>query len=205
MPRERYSEWEANHHDRISRAAFQAAAAQDPVSRACPRARLKSTVSFRGRGIRRSMCSPPMEQEYFAIRNATTLYDLTPMVKYRVAGPDALPYSIVWSPAMSPSSSRTGWPIASGATMPAISSTTAPCFVWGEMNIESVRRNARSIGCSIRRSVSTSKSARSPSRSPRSRFRGRPPAPCSRPLGLPGVEKLKPFEIGYFSLGRAID
>src|SRR6266851_2507537 len=33
-----------------------------------------------------------VEQEYFAIRNATTLYDLTPMVKYRVAGPDALPY-----------------------------------------------------------------------------------------------------------------
>jgi aminomethyltransferase len=33
-----------------------------------------------------------MEQEYFAIRNATTLYDLTPMVKYRIAGPDALGY-----------------------------------------------------------------------------------------------------------------
>ena len=33
-----------------------------------------------------------VEQEYFAIRNATTLYDLTPMVKYRVSGPDALPY-----------------------------------------------------------------------------------------------------------------
>ncbi len=33
-----------------------------------------------------------VEQEYFAIRNATTLYDITPMVKYRVAGPDALPY-----------------------------------------------------------------------------------------------------------------
>ncbi len=33
-----------------------------------------------------------MEQEYFAIRNATTLYDLTPMVKYRIVGPDALPY-----------------------------------------------------------------------------------------------------------------
>src|SRR5258707_14436214 len=33
-----------------------------------------------------------MEQEYFAIRNATTLYDLTPMVKYRVAGSHALPY-----------------------------------------------------------------------------------------------------------------
>ena len=33
-----------------------------------------------------------VEQEYFAIRNATTLYDLTPMVKYRIAGPDAERY-----------------------------------------------------------------------------------------------------------------
>ncbi|HEX4506960.1 MAG TPA: aminomethyltransferase family protein [Alphaproteobacteria bacterium] len=29
------------------------------------------------------------EQEYFAIRNATSLYDLTPMVKYRIAGSGA--------------------------------------------------------------------------------------------------------------------
>jgi aminomethyltransferase len=33
-----------------------------------------------------------VEQEYFAIRNACTLYDLTPMVKYRVAGPAAQRY-----------------------------------------------------------------------------------------------------------------
>src|SRR5258708_3182702 len=33
-----------------------------------------------------------VEQEYFAIRNATTLYDLTPMVKYRIPGPPALPF-----------------------------------------------------------------------------------------------------------------
>jgi aminomethyltransferase len=33
-----------------------------------------------------------VEQEYFAVRNATTLYDLTPMVKYRIAGPDAERY-----------------------------------------------------------------------------------------------------------------
>jgi aminomethyltransferase len=33
-----------------------------------------------------------VEQEYFAIRNATTLYDLTPMVKYRITGPDAVAY-----------------------------------------------------------------------------------------------------------------
>jgi aminomethyltransferase len=30
-----------------------------------------------------------VEQEYFAARNAATLYDLTPMVKYRIQGPDA--------------------------------------------------------------------------------------------------------------------
>jgi aminomethyltransferase len=33
-----------------------------------------------------------VEQEYFAIRNSTTLYDLTPMIKYRIAGAGALDY-----------------------------------------------------------------------------------------------------------------
>src|ERR1700731_776313 len=33
-----------------------------------------------------------VEQEYFAIRNASSLYDLTPMVKYRIVGPDASRY-----------------------------------------------------------------------------------------------------------------
>ncbi|HUN76976.1 MAG TPA: aminomethyltransferase family protein [Steroidobacteraceae bacterium] len=33
-----------------------------------------------------------VEQEYFAIRNAASLYDLTPMVKYRISGPDATRY-----------------------------------------------------------------------------------------------------------------
>lgn len=30
--------------------------------------------------------------EYFAIRNSTGVFDLTPMTKYRIKGPDALPY-----------------------------------------------------------------------------------------------------------------
>ncbi|MEI9984590.1 MAG: hypothetical protein WDN69_16130 [Aliidongia sp.] len=33
-----------------------------------------------------------VEQEYFAIRNACSVYDLTPMVKYRIAGRDAERY-----------------------------------------------------------------------------------------------------------------
>ena len=32
------------------------------------------------------------ETEYFAIRNATAVFDLTPMTKYRITGPDALDY-----------------------------------------------------------------------------------------------------------------
>ena len=33
-----------------------------------------------------------LEQEYFALRNTATLYDLSPMVKYRIGGPDAPRY-----------------------------------------------------------------------------------------------------------------
>jgi len=32
------------------------------------------------------------EMEYFAIRNATAVFDITPMTKYRIRGPDALAY-----------------------------------------------------------------------------------------------------------------
>ena len=32
------------------------------------------------------------DTEYFAIRNSTAVFDLTPMTKYRIAGPDALEY-----------------------------------------------------------------------------------------------------------------
>ena len=34
------------------------------------------------------------DTEYFAIRNATAVFDLTPMTKYRITGPDALEYLI---------------------------------------------------------------------------------------------------------------
>lgn len=37
-------------------------------------------------------CYSDVETEYFAIRNAATLYDLSPMIKYRIAGPDAVDY-----------------------------------------------------------------------------------------------------------------
>jgi aminomethyltransferase len=33
-----------------------------------------------------------VEQEYFAARNTTALFDISPMTKYSIAGPDAVPY-----------------------------------------------------------------------------------------------------------------
>ena len=32
------------------------------------------------------------DMEYFAIRNSTGVFDITPMTKYRITGPDALDY-----------------------------------------------------------------------------------------------------------------
>ena len=37
-------------------------------------------------------CFTTVEAEYFAIRNAATLFDVSPMIKYRIAGPDAARY-----------------------------------------------------------------------------------------------------------------
>ena len=37
-------------------------------------------------------CYSVLEDEYFAIRNATAVFDLTPMTKYRITGKDGLPY-----------------------------------------------------------------------------------------------------------------
>jgi len=37
-------------------------------------------------------CYSVLEDEYFAIRNATAVFDLTPMTKYRITGKDGLAY-----------------------------------------------------------------------------------------------------------------
>ncbi len=37
-------------------------------------------------------CYTVLEEEYFAIRNATAVFDLTPMTKYRISGQDGLAY-----------------------------------------------------------------------------------------------------------------
>ncbi|HEY7841756.1 MAG TPA: aminomethyl transferase family protein, partial [Gammaproteobacteria bacterium] len=37
-------------------------------------------------------CFTTVQQEYFAIRNACSVFDITPITKYRIEGPDGLAY-----------------------------------------------------------------------------------------------------------------
>ena len=95
------------------------------------------------------------ETEYFAIRNATGVFDLTPMTKYRITGPDALAYldRLVTRDMkkIRPDASLTR----SGAMTRDRSSTTARSFISATANTACVRRNATMRGCWTRRSVST--------------------------------------------------
>jgi len=141
------------------------------------------------------------EQEYFAIRNATTLYDLTPMVKYRVAGPDAVPYLnrlvtrdiaklkpdrvayCVWC-------NDAGHLIDDGTVFRLGSSDYRICTA--ERQIDWLLDSA--IGFDVEISEVTEQIAALSMQGPTS---------CAvlKTAGLRGAENLKPFEIGYFALG----
>jgi aminomethyltransferase len=142
-----------------------------------------------------------MEQEYFAIRNATTLYDLTPMVKYRVAGADAVPYLnrlvtrdiaklkpdrvayCVWC-------NDAGHLIDDGTIFRLGSSEYRLCTA--ERQIDWLLDSA--IGFDVEISEVTEQIAALAVQGPTS---------CAvlKAVGLQGVETLRPFEIGYYALG----
>jgi aminomethyltransferase len=142
-----------------------------------------------------------MEQEYFAIRNAATLYDLTPMVKYRVAGPGAVPYLnrlvtrdiaklkpdrvayCVWC-------NDAGHLIDDGTVFRLGSSDYRLCTA--ERQIDWLLDSA--IGFDVEISEVTEQIAALALQGPTS-------FAVLKTLGLAGVEKLKPFEIGYFTVG----
>ncbi len=143
-----------------------------------------------------------VEQEYFAIRNATTLYDLTPMVKYRVVGRDAL--RLLESP---------GYPgcrqaeAGSGCLLRLVQRCRTSDRRWHDFSPRAIpstafaRRNGRSIGCSTRRIGFDVEISEVTEQIAALAVQG--PTSCAvlKAAGLTGVEKLKPFEIGYFSLG----
>jgi aminomethyltransferase len=142
-----------------------------------------------------------MEQEYFAIRNATTLYDLTPMVKYRVAGPDAVTYlnRLITRDVAKLKPDRVAYCVWCNDAGHLIDDGTVFRLGESEYRICTAERQIdwfldSAIGFDVEISEVTDQIAALAVQGPTS---------CAvlRAAGLRGVEALKPFEIGYFSLG----
>jgi len=143
-----------------------------------------------------------MEQEYFAIRNATTLYDLTPMVKYRVAGPDALAYlnRLVTRDVAKLKPDRVAYCVWCDDAGQLIDDGTVFRLGADEYRVCTAERQLdwlldSAIGFDVEVAEVTEQIAALAVQGPTS---------CAvlKALGLQGVEQLKPFEIGYFSLGE---
>jgi aminomethyltransferase len=142
-----------------------------------------------------------MEQEYFAIRNATTLYDLTPMVKYRVAGPDALPFlnRLVTRDVGKLKPDRVAYCVWCNDAGHLIDDGTIFRLRASEYRLCTAERQLdwlldSAVGFDVEIAEVTEHIAALAVQGPTS---------CAvlKALGLQGVERLKPFEIGYFALG----
>ncbi len=142
-----------------------------------------------------------VDQEYFAIRNATTLYDLTPMVKYRVVGPDAAAYlnRLVTRDVAKLKPDRVAYCVWCDDAGHLIDDGTIFRLGEAEYRICTAERQLdwlldSAIGFDVQISEVTGEIAALAVQGPTS---------CAvlKAAGLAGIDRLKPFEIGYFSLG----
>ena len=142
-----------------------------------------------------------VEQEYFAIRNATTLYDLTPMVKYRIAGSGATAYlnRLVTRDVRKLQANRVaycvwcndaGHLIDDGTLFRLSDSEYRLCT--GERQLDWLLDSA--IGFDVEIIEVTADIAALAVQGPTS---------CAtlKDFGLRGIQALKPFEIGHFDVG----
>jgi aminomethyltransferase len=143
-----------------------------------------------------------VEQEYFAIRNAATLYDLTPMVKYRIVGPDAVPYlnRLVTRNLAKLKPDRVAYCVWCNDAGHVLDDGTVFRLGDGEYRLCTAERQIdwlldSAIGFDVEIGEVTEQIAALALQGPTS---------CAvlRAAGVNGVERLKPFEIGYFSLGQ---
>src|SRR5271165_5365361 len=142
-----------------------------------------------------------VEQEYFAIRNAATLYDLTPMVKYRIAGADALAYlnRLVTRDVAKLKPDRVAYCVWCNDAGHLLDDGTVFRIGANEYRLCTAERQIdwlldSAIGFDVEIGEVTEQIAALAMQGPTS---------CAvlKAAGLAGVERLKPFEIGYFSLG----
>jgi aminomethyltransferase len=144
-------------------------------------------------------------QEYFAIRNAASLYDLTPMVKYNIAGRDALPYlnRLVTRDVAKLKPDRVAYCVWCNDAGHLIDDGTIFRLGDSQYRLCTAERQIdwlldSSIGFDVEISEVTEQVAALSLQGPTS---------CAvlKAAGLQGVEKLKMFEIGYFALaGRPL-
>jgi aminomethyltransferase len=144
-----------------------------------------------------------VEQEYFAIRNAATLYDLTPMVKYRIVGPEAVPYlnRLITRDVAKLKANRVAYCVWCNDTGHLVDDGTLFRVGEGEYLLCTAERQidwllSSAVGFDVQIAEITEQVAALALQGPTS---------CSvlKALGLKGIENLKPFEIGQFSLGAA--
>jgi aminomethyltransferase len=141
-----------------------------------------------------------MEQEYFAIRNATTLYDLTPMIKYRIAGRDAVDYlnRLVTRDVTKLKTNRVAYCVWCNDAGHLIDDGTIFRLGETEFRLCTAERQldwllASAVGFDVQVEEITETLAALAVQGPTS---------CAvlKVAGLTGVEALRPFDIGYFHL-----
>ncbi|MFZ0009900.1 MAG: aminomethyltransferase family protein [Steroidobacteraceae bacterium] len=141
-----------------------------------------------------------VEQEYFSIRNATSVYDLTPMVKYRVAGADALRFlnRLVTRDLRKLRPGRVAYVVWCNDQGHLIDDGTVFCLGEGEYRLCTAERQLdwlldSSLGFDVSVAEVTEEVAALAVQGPTS---------CAvlKAMGLAGVEQLKPFELGTFVL-----
>jgi aminomethyltransferase len=144
-----------------------------------------------------------VEQEYFAIRNASSLYDLTPMVKYRIAGADALRFlnRLMTRDMRKLAPGKVAYSVWCDDSGHLIDDGTVFCLAANEYRLCTAERqldwlSASAIGFDVEIAEVTAEVAALAVQGPTS---------CAllRALGLAGVERLKPFELGQFELPQA--
>jgi len=143
-----------------------------------------------------------VEQEYFAIRNSASVFDLTPMVKYRIVGPDAQRYlnRLITRDVSKLKVNRVAYTVWCNELGQLIDDGTVFRFGPNEFHLCTAERQLdwfldSAIGFEVEiREVTDQIAALS--------LQG--PTSCAvlKAMGLSGIENLKLFEMGHYRLGE---
>ena len=143
-----------------------------------------------------------VEQEYFAIRNASSLYDLTPMLKYRIAGADALRFlnRLTTRDLSKVAPGRVAYTVWCNDEGQLIDDGTVFCLAPNDYRLCTAEHQldwlrASAIGFDVEIRDVTEEIAALAVQGPTS-------CKLLKLAGVTGVERLKPFEHGMFGMAR---